>query len=170
LFCDNFNDGVLSTGWTYVKPTWTESGGLLSGTPTGKKAIVVANPIFTGCSNCTVEAEMRTAGGPQSRVWFLAWYIDKKNTVELMMNEQGDAWVLKQKVNKVTVAKAKGLATIDPNTTYDARITFDGTQFQLFINNTLLLTMPKGTGTSPNGTVGFQSRNTTGSFDSVTVN
>ena len=113
---------------------------------------------------------MRTAGGPQSRVWFLAWFFDKKNTVELMMNEQGDSWVLKQKVNKSTVAKGKGLATIDPNTTYDVRIAFDGNQFQLYVNNTLLITMPKGAGTNPNGTVGFQSRNTTGSFDSVTVN
>src|SRR4030095_3511160 len=29
LFCDDFNDDVLSTGWTYIKPNWTESGGLL---------------------------------------------------------------------------------------------------------------------------------------------
>ena len=170
LFCDTFNNGVLSTGWTYLKPDWVESGGLLSGTPTGKKAIVVAIPIFSGCSNCTVEAEMRTAGGPKNRVWLLAWYIDAKNTIELMMNEQGDSWVLKQKVNKSVVAKAKGLATINPNTTYDVRITFNGTQFQVFIDNTLLITMPKGAGTNPTGTVGFQVRSTTGGIDSVTVN
>ena len=170
LFCDNFNDSVLSTGWTYVKPSWAEAGGLLTGTPTGKKAVVVATPIFTGCSNCTIEAEMRSPGGPQSRVWLLAWYFDRKNTVELMMNEQGDSWNLKQKVNKSVVAKAKGLATIDPNTTYDVRITFNGTQFQVFINNTLLITMPKGAGTNPTGTIGFQSRGSTGSIDSVTVN
>jgi hypothetical protein len=170
LFCDNFNDGVLSTGWTYLKLDWVESGGFLSGTPAGRKAIVVATPIFAGCSNCTVEAEMRSAGGPQGLVWLLAWYIDKKNTLELMMNEKGDKWLLKQKVNGKTAKKAKGLSTIDPDTTYDVRITFDGNQFQVYINNTLLITMPKKNGSNPNGTVGFQSKNTTGSFDSVTVN
>jgi hypothetical protein len=161
---------VLSTSWTYLKPNWVESGGFLSGTPTGKKAVVVATPIFTGCTNCTVEAEMRTSGGTQGRAWMFAWYFDPKTNVQLMMNEQGDSWTLKQKVNNNTVAKKKGLATINPNTTYDVRITYNGTQFQVYINNTLLITMPKGAGTSPTGTIGFQSRNTTVGIDSVTVN
>ena len=30
---------------------------------------------------------MRTAGGTGNRVWLLAWYQDKKNTVEVMMKE-----------------------------------------------------------------------------------
>jgi len=170
LFCDDFNDGVLSTGWTYVKPNWTESGGLLAGAPTGRKAIAIATPIFSGCSNCTVEAEMQTGGGAGNRVWLLAWYVDKKNTVELLMKEENDFWVLKQKSNGSVVAKAKGAATIDPNTIYDAKIVFDGNQFQLYVNNTLLITLPKGAGTNPNGTIGFQSKLTTGSFDSIDVN
>ena len=170
MFCDDFNDGVLSTGWTYVKPNWTESGGLLAGAPTGRKAIAIATPIFSGCSNCTVKAEMQTGGGAGNRVWLLAWYVDKKNTVELLMKEENDFWVLKQKSNGSVVAKAKGAATIDPNTIYDAKIVFDGNQFQLYVNNTLLITLPKGAGTNPNGTIGFQSKLTTGSFDSIDVN
>ncbi len=170
VFCDDFNDGTLSTGWTYIKPNWTENGGFLAGTPIGRKAIAIATPIFSGCSNCTVEAEMQTAGGIGNRLWLLAWYTDKKNTVELLMKEEKDFWVLKQRSNGSVVAKAKGAATIDPNTTYDAKIVFDGNQFQLYINNTLLITLPKAAGTNPNGTVGFQLKLTTGSFDSINVN
>jgi hypothetical protein len=170
LFCDDFNDGTLSTGWTYVKQNWTESGGFLAGTPIGRKAIAIATPIFGGCGNCTVEAEIQTAGGPGNRVWLLAWYIDKKNTIELLMKEENDFWVLKQKSNGSVVAKGKAPATIDPLTTYDAKIVFDGNQFQVYINNTLLITLVKAAGTNPNGTVGFQSKLTTGSFDSIDVN
>ncbi|HSP05745.1 MAG TPA: putative Ig domain-containing protein, partial [Acidobacteriota bacterium] len=170
LFCDDFEDGVLDPTWTYVKPGWSESGGALAGVPAGRKAIAVATPVFSGCSNCTVDAAMQTAGGVGNRVWLLAWYVDKGNTVELMMKEESNRWILKQRVNGPVVAKMKGVLTIDPNVSYDARITFDGAQFQVFIDNTLLITLPKAPGTAPFGTVGFETKGTTGTFGSISVN
>jgi hypothetical protein len=38
------------------------------------------------------------------------------------MDEQKDRWVIKQKVNRRTVAKGKGLMTIDPNVDYVATV------------------------------------------------
>jgi hypothetical protein len=79
--------------------------------------------------------------------------------------------VLKQKVAGRVVAKAKGIKTIEPDTSYIVRIIFDGTNFQVFIDD---LQSPLFTLTSaaavPVGTVGFQVKNTTGSFDYIIVN
>lgn len=167
IFCDDFEDGVLDPNWTYIKPAWNETGGALVGTPSGKKAIAVATPIFAGCTSCSVETVMRTAGGIGNRVWLLAWYQAKKDTVEVMMKEEADRWVVKQKSASGVVAKGKAQSTILPNTDYDVRITYNGSQFQLFVDNVLLLTLPAGA--AANGTVGFQSKATTGSFGSITV-
>lgn len=170
LFCDDFENGVLDPSWTYIKPAWTESGGTLIGAPTGRKAIAIASPAFGGCGSCTVEAPMQSAGGIGNRVWLLAWYVDKGNTIELMMKEENDRWILKQRVGGPVVVKAKGVLAIDPGVSYDARIVFDGAQFQVFINNALLITLPKAGGTTPFGTVGFESKNTTAAFQSIDVN
>jgi VCBS repeat-containing protein len=171
LFCDDFNDGVIDPNWTYVKPTWAEGGGNLMGTPVKKKAIAAATPVFAGCQVCSMEAGMLTAGGVSNKLWMLGWYVDKKNTMELLMKEENERWVLKQRVNGRVVAKAKGIKTIDPNTIYAARIVFDGTSFQVFVDDfqtPLLSLTPQGA--VPIGTVGFSVKNTTGSFDYVTVN
>jgi hypothetical protein len=165
VFCDEFDNGVLD--WSYLKPGWNEMGGALIGTPTGKKAVAVATPIFPGCANCSVEAVMRTAGGVGNRVWLLAFYEDKKNFVEVMMKEQSDTWIVKQRSGGVVVAKGKGLSPIAPGVDYVVRITYNGTQFQLFVDDVLLLTLNDGT--SASGTVGFQIKATTGRFGSVSV-
>jgi VCBS repeat-containing protein len=166
LYYDDFNDGNLDPNWTYDKKAWTESGGTLIGESKGRKAIAVA-PVLSGCQTCSMEAIIRVTGG---KVWMLAWYVDKKNTLELLMNEQNEHWVLKQRVNGSVVAKAKGIKQIDPNTDYNVRISFDGTNFQVFVDDfaTPLFTLtPRAS--VPVGTVGLQIKKTTASFDYVAV-
>lgn len=169
LFCDDFNDGVLASNWTYTNGTWMETAGNLVGTHT-KKANAIANPAFfvAGCSTCTVTAVLQTIGGAGNKVSLFGWHVDKKNNVELLMKEENEKWVLKQRVNGAVVAKAKFSQTIDPNTFYTADISFDGTNFQVMIDGIPILSMP-AVGL-PNGTVGFQVKRTTGNFDSISVN
>lgn len=112
---------------------------------------------------------MRTAGGSGNRVWLMGWYQDKRNTVELLMKEESDRWILKQRSAGGIVAKMKALLTIDPNVVYKVNIQFDGTNFQVSIDDVLIMTMPKAPGTSPSGTTGFQVKSTTGSFDEISV-
>jgi len=170
LFCDDFEDGVLSTDWTYVKQSWNESNGGLHGTPLKRKAITVANPAFSGgCTTCSISATMNTAGGSGNRVWMLGWYIDKKNTVEVLMKEEVDKWTVKQRVNGRVVSKGKGLATILPNVSYNVEIRFDGTNFELRVDGNLLATVPAKAAV-PSGTVGFAVKNTTGNFGYILVN
>ena len=166
LFCDEFEDGVLD--WTYEKPAWTETGGVLAGTPSGKKAVAFATPVFAGCSVCSIEIQMQTAGGAFNRVSVFAWYQGNGDKVELMMREEKNRWVLKQRSGGVVVAKGKAIQTIDPNVNYVVNLSYDGTSFQLSIDGVPVLTLPAGA--VPNGTIGFQAIKTTGRFGYIQVN
>jgi hypothetical protein len=168
LFCDDFEDGQLAPNWTYIKQTWSESGGALIGTPDKKKAIAVAMPVFAGCSACTVETTLRTSGGTGNRVWLLAWYTNKDNTMELLMKEENNAWVLKQRIGGAVRVKAKGSASILANTDYHVVIQHNPTAgtFTLQVDGVTLFTL---NGSAATGTMGFQVKSTTGFFEDILV-
>lgn len=170
FFCDDFEDGVLASNWTYTKniTSWIESGGSLIGT-NSRKTTAIATPAFAGCVNCYVEATMQSAGGTGNRVWLLHHFTDNANYIELMMNEENDRWILKQRIGKKVVAKTKVQSTIQPNTTYVARITYDGNIYRVSINGIEILTLvPAGQVTG--GTVGLKVKRTTGTFQYISVN
>jgi hypothetical protein len=169
LFCNDFEQVVRPADWTYLKEAWTEGGGNLIGTPTGKKAIAIADPAFAArCSVCTIETSMSTGGDPFNKLWLLGWYVDKHNTVEVLMKQENGKWILRQRAGGVVVAKTKFLQTITPNTFYDVRVDFDGVNFHLYIDGQLMGALAAAA--TPNGTVGFQVKNTTGLFGFITVN
>ncbi len=168
-YCDDFEDGTLDPNWTYIKQTWSESGGNLIGTPLGRKAIAIASPVFAGCLNCSVQTKMLTMGGAGNRVWLLAWYVDKANTIELMMKEETGRWVLKQRAGKRIVAKQKAVSSISIGVVYNVVISFNGTQFDVSVDGTSLMSLTPF-GTVPTGTVGFQVKRTTGQFGEISVN
>lgn len=155
-FCDDFEDGLINPGWFYMKPAWSEDGHNLVGVPQSRMAIASANPIFPGCSRCSFEATLSTPGGQGSKAWLLAWNADKRNRVELIMIPERGVWILKERVNGNVIAKAKASATIDPNTFYRARISFDGTTFTVTINGNTLLSL--NASAPHNGSVGFQTK------------
>ena len=167
LFCDDFEDGALASDWTYVKPSWSESGGSLTATPV-KKAVAIASPAFSGCGNCSFEAGMSTTGGTGNRVWMLVWYADKDNTLEVLMKEENDKFVVKQRAGGSIVAKTKGLMPLLPNTSYNVKVTFDGANFTLLVNGNTLATFAAGTA-PPTGTIGFQAKNTTARIGHVWI-
>lgn len=167
LFCDDFEDGVLNSAWNYEKPVWTESGGALNGSPQGRKAIAVATP-FAGCQICSFESQLSFTGGTGSKVWLLGWYVDKNNRMELLVKEDQDKIVLKQRVANRVVAKQKGSIPILPNTSYIVRIIFDGTQFTVLIDGTPLFSLTP-VSTVPSGTIGFQVTNNTASFQYIQI-
>lgn len=167
LYSDDFEDGVLATDWNYMKLAWTEVGGNLEGTPTGKKAEAIATPAFAGCGigNCTIQTTIQTAGGVSNQIFFFGWYQDKDNLVEVIMKEEIDKWVIKQISNGAVVAKTKASATIAPNIFYDVRVAFDGTKFTLNVDGVDLVSMSAGA--TPSGTVGYRVKKTTGRFGNI---
>jgi len=170
LFCDDFADGVLNPNWTYIKniSDWSESNDALSGSAV-RKTEAHAIPAFAGCTVCYGETVMRSAGGPNNRVWFLFHVQDKNNLVELMMDEGRDRWVLKHRINKNVVAKQKFSSPVDANTDYLVRVRYDGTNYIVTINGVDQITMPPG-GSVSGGSVGFKVKATTGTFQNITVN
>lgn len=168
LFCDYFEDDVLATDWTYTKPSWSELGGNLIGTPTGRVALAIASPVFSGCTLCSFQTTIQTSGGPFNKVWFLPWYQDKNNRLEVLMKEEIDKWVVRQRINGVVVSKAKVLRTIDPGVFYDISISYDGTDFILTIDGFLAATIRALS--MPSGSAAFQAKNTTALFGQIVVN
>ncbi|HSE43343.1 MAG TPA: hypothetical protein VLH08_21465 [Acidobacteriota bacterium] len=166
-YCDDFEDGVLDPSWTYEKPNWTESNGVIHGVPQGKKAIAIASA-FAGCQNCFVESSIISSGGITSKVWVFGWLLDKKNRMELLIREDKDRIVLKQRIAGSVVAKKNGTVTLMPNTSYVIRIDFDGTQFNVLVDGVSIFTMLPS-GVVPSGTIGFQVSSTTADFAYITV-
>ncbi|HEY7160581.1 MAG TPA: Ig domain-containing protein, partial [Acidobacteriota bacterium] len=167
LFCDDFNDGTVDPNWTYVKGTWNESGGELVGFHT-RKADAIATPIFTGCSQCTVDTTVQIGNEIDARVSLIAWYVDKKNYVELILIPAKDKIVLKQRLNGAVILKTKAVTVIDPNTSYQIQLGFNGADFSVMLNGSPILTIPPAA--TPNGTVGFRVKKGTGRFDQISVN
>lgn len=168
LFCDDFEDGVLATDWSYVKPQWTETGGDLIGTPTGSKAVALASPAFGGCVNCSIETSVSMTSSTGSRVWLLGWYVDSKNHVELLMKQASGTWILKQRSGGSIVAKVKGTLAIDPNVFYDVAVAFDGAKFTVTVDGSQLMQLTAAAA-APSGTIGFQVKSTVAHFGGILV-
>lgn len=139
---DDFNDGVLT--WTEVKPIVTEAGGVLSLVPAPgkKKAAATSDPVFLGCSTCDNDFQgVSFTGGIGGKTFLNTQFIDKRNTVQLIIKEDQDKAVLKVKIGGATIAKNKVLMTFDPNTPYDVDIAYDGTNVVASINGTPVITL-----------------------------
>jgi plastocyanin len=165
LFIDDFEDGN-AMDWTFVKGTWSVVGGSLVGTH-DRKATGLAPFQMSGFES--VEVLMQTNGGAGTRTSLIGWFADKKNLVELLMKEDEDKWVLKQRINGAVVSKGKATATILPNTDYRVRVTYDQTSdtFQVFIDGVLLF--PVNAVSPPNGAPGVRVKSTTSTFGEILV-
>jgi hypothetical protein len=164
LLCDEFDDNVLRSDFSYLKGNWNEMGGSLTGTASGK-ALAVAMPAFNGCTTCSFETTMKSGG---EKVWFFTWYKDSKSRVELLMDPATDKWIFKQYANGNVVAKRKVTKTIDTNTVYKVKMLFNGTNFEVYIDDVLSITIAAGA--TPFGTAAFQSKATSGSFGYLRIN
>jgi len=165
VFCDSFGDGVLAADWIYSKPSWSEAGGNLIGSPLKRKTAAIATPAFGGCDVCSVQANMKSSGGSVS---LLTHYVDNKKNIEVMLKEEQDKVVLKQRINGVVVLKKKSNFIIDPYTSYNVLLSYDGAVISISINGTAVFSI-SSVGTLSIGTVGFQATNTTALFDDIRV-
>jgi Bacterial Ig domain len=162
LFQDDFEDGSASN-WTFTGGTWSVVSGNLTGNGTSQKALAP----FNGCVNCSIQADLQTAGGTNSNVSFVGWYQDSQNYVELIAKVNANSWDLIQKSAGKNAAKQSFTTNIKVNTNYRLKLSFDGTNFKAHVDGALIITMPKGA--SPSGKVGFGVDNTTGTFPEIFV-
>ncbi|HSP07043.1 MAG TPA: hypothetical protein VLR94_07685 [Acidobacteriota bacterium] len=116
-----------------------------------------------------MEAEIQTAGGVGNKIWLLGWYQDKNNTMELLIKEENDKIILRQRAGgRIVKKQAATHITIAPNISYKFKIAFDGAQFVVSVDSVNAITFAPAV-TVPTGTVGFQVKNTIGRFGSINV-
>ena len=85
------------------------------------------------------------------------------------MRADKDRWIMKERSGGKTLQKMKAQQPIDPNVVYVVRIAFDGTTYTVTVDGVTILTMTP-LGPVSGGTVGFQVKGTTGTFDYIEVN
>lgn len=165
-YFDLFDDDVLT--WLEEKADVTETGGFLVLTPVGKKAVATSDPVFAGCQNCTITSEIQFTGGDVgSKAWMLTHRIDKNNQIEILLKLAQGRVVVKQRAGAI-LKKVKGSITLLPNTLYTVEANYDGTDYEVRINGTLVVILVP-VGTIPSGVLGFQSKLQTTSVNRVCV-
>jgi glycosyl hydrolase family 44 len=169
LLLDEFDDDVQS--WPVKKGTWVESNGILSGSGPKSAIVYAPQPWFpsgvSGCSTCTLETDVSTAGGIGNKIFVQPWYQDKQNRVDVLLKQESGKIILKQKVNGFTAQKMKASFNVIPNTFHHIKIGFDGTNFHLEVDGASLITMPAAA--TPSGNLYFQVKQTTASIERVEI-
>ncbi len=149
-FSDDFEDGNAS-GWTFTAGTWTVVNGDLTGAAKSGNAL---SPNFGGCTVCTIETDVRiqTASG---RASVFGWYQNSTNYVELQVWDDKNKFVLKQYVSGVTQAQKTLARTVTTNAYYHIKLLFDGSNFKVYVDGTLIITLAPAV--TPSGKVAFRS-------------
>jgi hypothetical protein len=162
LFHDDFEDGDASD-WTFLKATWSVVSGALTG-DTKKKGDALAP--YTGCSGCTIEADIQfnVSGG---KVSLLIFFQDKKNYTEVILSDKKDKLQVIQKINGSKVVKLKASVVFNPGVSYRIRINLNSGMYTVSVDGVVVVSgAAQG---SPNGTVGFRIKDATASFKEITV-
>ncbi|MCI0616573.1 hypothetical protein L0244_26645, partial [bacterium] len=169
-YSDDFNNDFLT--WIELRPIVTETAGNLNITPgpNKRKAAAASDLLFAGCQICTNDFQgVQFTGGVFARTFLNSHFVDKRNTLQLIIKENLDRAVLKFKVGGATVDKAKALFTFDPNTPYDISISYDGTTVTVSVNGSTLITMTH-TSNILSGIVTVESKLQTTTMDSFCSN
>ncbi len=170
LLFDDFEDSVMN--WDVDKGDWTESGGALTGVGDSKAtafAPVAWSPSgVSSCSTCTIKVDdIVTQGGENNKIKIIGWYTDSDNKAEVIFKEEKDKVTLKQFVDGATTKETANDVLMEPNIPFDAEVSFDGSNIEVIVNGVSALTVPAEGVLA--GKVGFQVKNTTGSFGQITV-
>jgi hypothetical protein len=170
-FCDDFEDNDDSN-WTFIgKGTWDPTNPDLIAT-TAKKALAVS-PAFTAPTVRTVEANLKigTAG---ARVSVFGWYTDKSHSVELRLMPDKRKVLLKQAAG-VLHAKRKFLTALNVGQSYNVKVTYDGTRFQVFFDGGPNAVITMNAAAVPGGNAAFEVKSSTklpetGSMADIAIN
>ena len=166
-FSDDFEDGN-AIGWTLSGGTWSVVNGDLTGTTKDGRAL---SPNFGGCTSCTIETDVRIQTG-SGRASVFGWYQSSSTNVELQIQDDKNRYILKQISGGATVAQLTVSRTVSTNTNYHIKMQFDGTNFKVYVDGVLIITLAPGT--TPSGNVGFRvwspnNKTKTASFKGIVV-
>ena len=168
LFCDEFQDNVLSGEWSYRRPSWSEADGNLIGAATaGSAKAILRGRRFSRIYG--VRAELRSSGGRNNSLSLLVCWQDRNNYVELVMNEARDIWTLRCWANgRIVAEESQPYAVIYPDVTYEISVSLVSSNISASCDGSrIFLHIPDDFPLS--GTVGFRVKRTTGFIDSIDI-
>ncbi len=172
LLRDEFQNSQMD--WIVKSGDWTEKDGFLKGSINASTNKAIASvPIpwqpsgETSCSRCTLDTAIKMEGGAGAKVVVHAWKQNSSNRVELSIREDTDKWKLTHLVNgRIVIRKIKKF-DVKPDTLYRIKLRYDGSKFQLWVDDTLLLNVESPL--APAGSAGFEVKNTSASFDYILI-
>lgn len=168
LYSNDFNDATME--WIEEKPDVDQPGdGFLHLTPLKKKAIAVADASFTPASTGTYTFDIQFSGGTDPKNWLYFSRIDKKNQLEVLLKLATGKVVVKDR-NGSVLAKGKANFTFAPSTPYQVVINYDGTNIDVTINGTPVITDFVPSRSLPAGNIGAAAKDNTLLLDNVCVN
>lgn len=168
LFYEGFGGGVLPEGWSYERGHWSAAVDTIDGEPESElgnkiKARAIAEDAFAGCDVCSFEAWLEPSnsfgGEAMIHARLLGWYQGSGTNVSMTLKPEQDKVVFRQKVNGEVLREAAVALALEEGVAYDAKMTFDGADFHVYLNGEEILTTPNGAPFAPFGTIGVQSRN-----------
>jgi hypothetical protein len=167
LFSDDFQDGNAS-GWTFTAGTWSVVNGDLTGTAKTGNAL---SPSFGGCTVCTIESDVRikTSNG---RASVFGWYQNSSTHVELQIQDDKNKYIFRQLSGGNVVRTRTVSRAIAANRYYKIKMLFDGSNFKVYVDGVLIMTVAPGI--TPAGRVGFRTwspnnQSKTSSFKGIVV-
>lgn len=167
IFCDDFNDQDFSTSfgpWVIKKGSWSAASG--DAATTTSSASELLSPNFGGCTNCNFESTLKIS--QIGKMDFYGWYQDSSHYVQVRFLFNKSKIQIKQKSGSL-ISKAKVAATINPNTFYDVKVVYNGTNFQLSLDNVLLPGLTINKVATPTGNSKFWVKSTTGTPTTGTI-
>jgi hypothetical protein len=168
VYSNDFNDATQE--WIEEKPTVTQPGdGFLHLTPLKKKAIATADASFTPASVGTYTFDVQFSGGTDPKNWLYISRVDKKNTLEILAKVATGKLIVKDR-NGSVLAKAKADFAWAMSTPYQIVVNYDGTNVDVTVNGTPVITDFVPSRSLPAGTMGAAAKDNTLLLDNVCFN
>jgi hypothetical protein len=164
LYSNDFNDATME--WLEEKPTVTQPGdGFLHLTPLKKKAIATSEATYTA-STGSYEFDVQFSGGTDPKNWLYITRVDKKNQLEILAKVATGKLIVKDR-NGSVLAKAKADFAWAMGTPYQIIVNYDGTNVDVTVNGTPVITDFVPSRTLPTAGIGAAAKDNTLLIDNV---
>jgi len=147
----DFNQGMLN--WIPKSGKWqAQSDGLIA--DSNSTALIVAPPSqLSGLTDYTVVVDL-SLESTKAVVSLLSWYQDSKNNVEISLGSKVNLLNFVQRSAGKVVAKDKIVTALSIQTTYRLKVSYHDFLFSVWLDGSLILTVP--TNYTPYGNLGLK--------------
>ncbi len=172
LLSDDFEDGRLPPGWRLEAGAWNEAGGKLVGRTKRKRLAAEVDASFEGCGLCAIQATLemstRSRRGRAPSVTFKGWQRGESFT-SVTLDLRRDEVRYLQKDGGVAVARTTRDWRFDESQTFALELRFDNFDFEVLVDDRLVLQLPSRSDAVPFGRFGVEGRNVRVAIDELAI-